>query len=110
MSPRICLTLAGLLAIVAGCTRPARHGDQQPLLVVVSGDTAGWIVPCGCTSNQSGGLPRRGSYINGLHKSGDVILADVGGVPAGDSDYQRLKFEALLKGTQQMGLAAHNIG
>jgi hypothetical protein len=34
----------------------------------------------------------------------------VGGAPGGDAEYQRLKFEAILAGEQQMGLAAHNIG
>ena len=42
-------------------------------MVVVSGDSAGWITPCGCTSNQSGGLLRRGSYLDGLRRGGAVI-------------------------------------
>jgi len=33
------------------------HKALAPLAVIVSGDTAGWIMPCGCTANQSGGLP-----------------------------------------------------
>src|SRR3990172_11014673 len=37
--------------------------ENPSLVLVVSGDTAGWIVPCGCASNQSGGLPRRGSFV-----------------------------------------------
>ena len=58
---RICVAIAGLLAIVAGCMGPSRETDSQPLCVVVSGDTSGWIVPCGCTSNQSGGQIGRAS-------------------------------------------------
>ena len=52
----------------AGRLPAERRG--RPLVVVASGDTAGWIVPCGCTSNQSGGLPRRATYIEGLRRRG----------------------------------------
>jgi hypothetical protein len=83
---------------------------SRPAVLVVSGDTGGWIVPCGCTSNQSGGLLRRGSYVSGLRPDGDVIYADAGGAPGGTSAYHRVKFEAILRGEQMMGLVAHNIG
>lgn len=88
----------------------AAPGSQKPAVLVVSGDTHGWITPCGCTSNQSGGMPRRGSHIAQLRKTRDVIYADAGGAAAGDSPYQRVKFEAILAGERAMGLAAHNIG
>ena len=79
-------------------------------MLVVSGDTAGWITPCGCASNQSGGLLRRGTYLANLGKTADVILADAGGAAGGTSDYHKVKFEAILAGERRMGLAAHNIG
>jgi hypothetical protein len=101
---------ACLLVFVVGCSRKAQSEPPRPGFVVVAGDTAGWIVPCGCVSNQSGGLPRRGAYLSELRQRGEVVLADVGGAAAGDSAYQRLKFEAILDGSMQMGLAAHNIG
>ena len=50
-----------------------------PVQLIVSGDTAGWIVPCGCTSNQSGGLLRRGTYVASVSGNADVIVADAGG-------------------------------
>jgi 2',3'-cyclic-nucleotide 2'-phosphodiesterase (5'-nucleotidase family) len=84
--------------------------DGRPLVVVVSGDTAGWLVPCDCTSNQSGGLPRRGTYVNGLRRRAEVVLADAGGAPGGTSAYHRAKFEAILRGELAMGLSAHNLG
>jgi hypothetical protein len=103
------LTLGGALG--AGCRpQPGAGGKVRPLTVVISGDTAGWIVPCGCTSNQSGGLPRRATYLAGLAGESDLLVADVGGAPAGKSPYDRLKFEAILRGELAMGLAAHNIG
>lgn len=86
------------------------ENDKTRTVVVVSGDTAGWIIPCGCTTHQSGGLLRRGTYVEKRKQGADVILLDVGGAPGGTSPYQRLKFEAILKGERLMGLAAHNIG
>ncbi len=97
-----------LLVLPAACNRPP--DAPAPAFVVVSGDTAGWIVPCGCATNQSGGLPRRGTLIRELRQRGEVLLLDVGGVAGGDSDYERAKFEAILAGTLRMGLAAQNIG
>ncbi len=84
--------------------------DVRRLTLVVSGDTAGWIVPCGCTSNQSGGLLRRGSYLQELRSEGVVLYVDAGGAASGTSEYDRLKFEAILRGEAAMGVEGHNIG
>lgn len=80
------------------------------LAIVVSGDTAGWIVPCGCTSNQSGGLLRRATFVKSLGEDRRVLLADAGGAASWTSPYDRVKFEAILRGEQAMGCAAHNLG
>ena len=85
-------------------------GDGRPLVVVVSGDMAGWIVPCGCTSNQSGGLPRRAAFIEQLRREANVVAVDVGGAPRGTSEYDRAKFEAIIAGEMMMGVEAHNLG
>lgn len=101
--------LGGLL--LAGCSHePPKAVESRPLAVVVSGDTAGWIVPCGCTSKQDGGLLRRATYVDEVRQAADVVLADAGGAPGGDSDYERLKFAAILRGELAMGLVAHNLG
>src|SRR6478672_1770233 len=81
-----------------------------PLEILVSGDTSGWIVPCGCTSNQSGGLLRRGTFIRQEQSQHEVVLLDVGGAAAGNSPYDRTKFEAIVAGELLMGLTAHNLG
>jgi hypothetical protein len=105
----VLLVAGGIAAVWWWRSMYYRHG-HHPTLIVVSGDTAGWIVPCGCTSNQSGGLLRRGSYVGELRRKADVVLVDAGGAPAGTSAYQRVKFEAILRGEIEMGLVAHNIG
>jgi hypothetical protein len=93
---------------VSGCRRDDPGG--RPLAIVVSGDTAGWIVPCGCASNQSGGLPRRASYLREVRRQAEVIVADAGGAPAGTSLYDRTKFAFVLRGEADLGVAAHNVG
>src|SRR5438876_1894297 len=108
-APRHSAIVMLALAGVAGCGSSAAT-SARPVAVVVSGDTAGWIVPCGCTSNQSGGLPRRGTLVNGLRKESGVVYADAGGAPGGTSDYHRVKFEAILRGELALGLVAHNLG
>jgi hypothetical protein len=105
------LTLLALACCTAWCgCRPRGAGDDGRLVLLVSGDTAGWIVPCGCTTNQSGGLPRRAAYVAGLRAESSVIVADVGGAPGGNSAYDRQKFEAIARGEVALGIAAHNLG
>jgi hypothetical protein len=101
------LVAAGAGVWLAAVPSPAA---KSKLIVVVSGDTNGWIIPCGCASNQSGGLPRRGSYLREQAAEGTLLYADAGGASSGDSEYQRIKFEAILKGERAMGVVAHNIG
>lgn len=88
----------------------ARQAASKPAVLVVSGDTQGWITPCGCTVNQSGGLPRRASFLASAQKDHQVIYADVGGVIDGTSDYHALKAEAIFRGEMEMHLAVQNIG
>lgn len=103
--------LALIAVVVAGCGRaPAEPPARQAVTLVISGDTAGWITPCGCTSNQSGGLPRRGTFLAGLRGKSTVVYADAGGAIHGSSSYDRLKLEAIMAGEKAMGVAAHNIG
>lgn len=87
-------------------SRPGVSDDS--IVIYCSGDTAGWITPCGCTSGQSGGLSRRASLI--AAESGRAIYVDVGGAPAGSTEYHLKKFRAILQGEKAIGLVAHNLG
>ncbi|MFO1063023.1 MAG: multiheme c-type cytochrome [Pirellulales bacterium] len=93
-----------LLVLISGCS------SKSEVSVFVSGDTAGWITPCGCAANQSGGLARRSLLIT--QSSGGVppIVLDAGGSATGTNEYHRIKLTALLRGMRAMGLNGHNIG
>ncbi len=88
----------------------AEQPPAKPFQLIAAGDTQGWIMPCGCTSNQSGGLLRRASYVNQQRRVNEVVLVDVGGAADGIAPYQLAKFKAVLDGEQLMGIAAHNLG
>src|SRR5208282_1443039 len=95
-------------AVFQGCRQPTQAA--RATLIVISGDTQGWITPCGCTANQSGGLLRRATYLHELRASADVLYFDAGGAGAGDSPFELAKLEATLAGESEMGICAHNIG
>src|SRR4051812_16445917 len=99
-----------VFALIVGCDRTPAAQSKTPTELLVSGDTSSWITPCGCTSNQSGGLLRRATYLKNLAAQGPVIYADAGGAIAGTSEYERVKFEAILRGEMLMGIVAHNVG
>lgn len=109
--PSSTILLAGVMSCLwlsLGCEK-ADHGTKT-VTVLCSGDTAGWLTPCGCATNQSGGLLRRGTRVQLARKGGQTIYLDVGGAPGGASEYDRLKFRAILRGEMAMGLSAHNLG
>ncbi len=110
--PALRWLVAVLSLSLASCQKTAPNGAAvtHPLAVIVSCDTAGWIVPCGCSSKQAGGLLRRATYVRDVRQSADVLLADAGGAPGGMSLYDRLKFESVLRGEIEMHTSAHNLG
>ena len=95
-----------LICFFIGC----RQQNNDSLVIYVGGDTAGWITPCGCAANQSGGLARRATLIQNAGQQHATLLLDAGGSAVGTGPYQRIKLTALLNGLHSMGLAAHNIG
>lgn len=107
-------------ALVCGCSNdsvPPAESDTaptessiQPLVLIASGDTHGWLIPCGCTANQSGGLIRRATYIETRSDDAQTIVVDVGGALDGSAPYQVERFRAILRGESTMNYVAHNLG
>lgn len=103
---RFITTLTVICLTILGCGRHKSEG----LMVYVSGDTAGWITPCGCAANQSGGLARRSTLIQSTEPAFELLVLDAGGSASGTTEYHLLKLASILRGMQAMGLAGHNIG
>ena len=111
------LTLIFMVVMFPGCqqqpmkpVQPAQDAGSRDLSIVISGDTRGWLMPCGCTSNQSGGLLRRATYFEQIRDKSDVVVLDCGGAADGTAPYQQARFKAILMGEKLMKLAVHNIG
>ena len=88
--------------------------DQKPdAVVVLTGQTWGYLRPCGCSEKQTGGLERRANLIASLRKKGwPVTAADLGDVPppAGLTDQVALKYKTAMTAMKEMGYAAVGVG
>jgi len=74
--------------------------DRKPeFVLVISGQTYGYLQKCGCSDPQKGGLERRFNFIAGLNKMGiEAVPIDLGDVAPEINSENRLQTEqALLK-------------
>jgi hypothetical protein len=104
------LSLAGVLLalpLLEGC----RDALAQPerLSLFVSGDSRGYLEPCGCRRDQAGGLPGRATVIRGS-KAPAKLVVDVGNLTPGDRPYELLKLRYLQEGMAKIGYDAVNLG
>jgi hypothetical protein len=100
--------------------------DARPeAVIVLSGETFGYLQPCGCSRPQQGGLERRANLIAGLKAKGwPVVAADLGDLyPLDDPDHPigpprlrlpaeqaRLKYVTSLHALRDMGYVAVGVG
>ncbi len=95
------LALAG--AIVALQTSPKQ-------VVILSGDTAGYLAPCGCTSPMIGGIKRRVSAIRALSQGAHATILDNGGSIRGLGRQDEIKAETVAQILGASGATAINLG
>jgi hypothetical protein len=89
--------------------------DAKPdAVLVVTGQTFGYLQPCGCSRPQLGGLERRANFVAGLKAKGwPVAGVDVGDVLplAGVVPEQvLLKYAAAMHALREMGYLAVGVG
>src|SRR5262245_11736559 len=89
--------------------------DRPDFVVVISGQTFGYLQPCGCSEPQYGGLARRWEFINSLKQKGwHVVPLDLGDIFPKSSDtpaQQNLfKYETAMRALHAMGYRAIGIG
>ena len=90
--------------------------DAPDLVLVLSGQTFGYLQPCGCSRPQLGGLERRYNYIQSLKSKGwNVVGLDVGDIAPGkgakEIAAQSLKkYEYSMKALKEMAYAAVGLG
>ncbi|MGF1580636.1 MAG: multiheme c-type cytochrome [Gemmataceae bacterium] len=91
---------------------PFAGWDTPKMAIVLSGQNYGYIMPCGCSQPQYGGLARRYNFVESLKKKGwPVVAFDLGDVPGKRSSPQRkLKYEYAMKALSVIGYRAVTIG
>ncbi len=129
------LMLAGLLVVAAACSNksetpsPATEAEQVPapsvdfktwptdrkpdVVFLLTGQTYGYLSPCGCSRPQKGGLERRANLMDSLRTKGwEVVGLDLGDAAAqkGLAKQNLLKYHATMKSLSAMGYAAIGLG
>lgn len=88
--------------------------DKSPeVVLVLTGQTHGYISPCGCSRPQKGGLERRFNFVQGLRAKGwPVVALDLGDLaPAKKVPAQELlKYRYMMSAMREIGYAAVGLG
>lgn len=96
-----------LLMFAGGILATQEQGDR---IVVLSGDTQGYLSPCGCSSPMMGGIRRRASVIRSLAKQGQTTILENGGLVEGGGRQDQMKAETLTQTMADVGVTAINVG
>lgn len=91
--PLACLVF-GTFALLAGMRdyRPAER-----LQIVLSGELKGYLSPCGCSKPMIGGIARRGTYLDGLLKSGPTVRIEGGNFTPALTRQDEIKAETIVE-------------
>lgn len=94
-----------------------RDWEKPDLAIVVSGSQHGYLLPCGCSRPQKGGLERRYNFVQALREKGWAVAAvDVGDIaqlrgPQNLANVQgMLKYVYSMKALKKIGYAAVSFG
>lgn len=92
--------------------KPIFAGWEKPTAVIcLTGETHGYLEPCGCSELQSGGISRRADLFRQIDERGWPRTAlDLGGTLKRNRLQSQIKLEALLDAVKQMGYAAVGLG
>src|SRR5437870_2861362 len=85
-----------VIAYFVGC-RGGAASFPEHLTLFVSGDSRGYLEPCGCRRDQAGGLSGRATLIGAKMPAGRLVL-DVGNLTSGGRPYELLKLDYLMEG------------
>lgn len=100
---RAWLWMAAATALIgAGISRP---NDEVVLIII--GDNAGYLTPCGCVKPMTGGIHRRATAVKSLRETAArSVVIDVGGWVADVDRQSEIKVETLAEDAKALGTAA----
>jgi hypothetical protein len=91
--------------------------SKPDFALLISGQTFGYLQPCGCSHPQYGGLARRWEFMNGLRSKGwQVVPLDVGDIYPNQKSLDTpaaqnlLKYETAMRALHAMGYHVVGIG
>jgi hypothetical protein len=87
--------------------------ERQPdLLVLLSGQTHGYMQPCGCSPIQHGGLERRYNFVQYLtrERGWPVVAVDLGDVPQRSGLQALIKYRYIMEAMKRIHYTAVAVG
>ena len=88
-----------------------KEWPKPQLALMISGEQHGYFEPCGCTSNQMGGMARRADLLNKLMDAGwDVRGVDLGGLSRRTTRQAQIKFEISMQALRDLQYMAVGLG
>ncbi|MCB0825118.1 MAG: hypothetical protein KDC26_02925 [Armatimonadetes bacterium] len=102
----------GLLAALAFLTLVGMsRGEQaeEPWAIIISGDTAGYLSPCGCTKPMTGGIRRRATAINQFRQGEKTLVLDTGQISGGAGRQHEIKAETVAEILGRLKVDAMNL-
>lgn len=83
--------------------------EPKPQVLVLYGNTQGYLSPCGCTYPMSGGVKRAATIVRQLQASGNAKLYWIGSNVSGVSRQDELKAEAAAESAGALSALAYGV-
>jgi hypothetical protein len=103
LAPLVALLVLGY-SVTSGMVAQDRH------VLLISGDSLGYLSPCGCTEPMVGGLRRRITAIRQLSVPNKTTVIETGGTVEGSGRQDQMKAEAVAETMKLVKVAAINFG
>jgi hypothetical protein len=105
----LAIVFVGLAAGVAARAATTAGSATRTVTILYTGDTRGWVEPCGCSQGVLGGLPRRATLLRRLRaQTPKALIVDAGALLGESSD--ELKAPLIVERLAAMGYCAANLG
>tara|TARA_R110002111_G_scaffold261826_3_gene335872 strand:+ start:96039 stop:97715 length:1677 start_codon:yes stop_codon:yes gene_type:complete len=106
--------------ISSGGTKPISHSTPKPLFkdwpapklaIVLTGERHGYLEPCGCTQNQTGGVSLLANLFKQIEdRKWPVTAFDLGGLVKRNRRQSQIKYETILASLKDMKYGGVGLG
>lgn len=85
------------------------RSEAKEVLLLIGGDSHGYLSPCGCTKPMSGGIRRRAAAVRNLATGKPALVLENGGLVHGLGRQDQLKAETISEALKAMDCDAVNL-